>query len=665
MKTLGRRILTLTTAALLLTSIELTALADTWYLENGDVVVTADTAGQVVTQGQVSRPDAAPVITQQDSSVATGNTITVNAENGADANVIIQDVTIQGSGEAAMTVNRSEGSEVTVELNGENVLTGGGFHAGLETVGEGKLIVQDVDQDGSVIARGGVDGAGIGGADEKDGTNITIEGGTITALGGGGAAGIGGGEDGAGDQISIHGGEVTAQGGVFGAGIGGSNEGSGTNITISGGSVKAFGGSGAGIGGGSAGNGGTIIISGGAVEAVGGGSSAGIGGGSEGNGENITISGGVVKASGASSAAGIGGGYYGEGNDITITGGDVEVAGGSGGAGIGGGHGGAGTDIEIQNGSVIANGGLSGAGIGGGYGSVGSEISVSGGEVTAQGGMYAAGIGGGNRGVGSDINITGGSVRTAGGKEGAGIGGGTLGKGESITITGGSVTAQGGSVAAGIGGGYKAAGNDVVISGGTVEAKGGTYAAGIGGGTYSTGNNLVVKHQANVTALGQHDAADSGNGQPVVGPREKDNVDLEDLYTTGSYTNRYGTVYGTKTPPEPPVHECSSGGAVIYNGNLYCGCGRILKRLFTVNCPWKETLKDGVLTVTVDERDAILTYWLFGIQALVEQDVHTLVFATQEAQTVLELNSWLETHSGYGDYRIIHKGTETSLSQIE
>ena len=551
MKKIGRRMLTLATAMLLLASMELSVLADTWYLENGDVVVNADASGQTVSQaGSTPVADSAPVITQEKPSVATSNTITVNTANGADANVTIQDVNIEASGEAAMTVNRSEGSEVTVELNGENTLTGGSMHAGLETHGNGELIVQDVDGEGILEAMGGYAGAGIGGGNGCDATNITITGGNILVTGGSSGAGIGGGSNGSGSGIVVNGGEVTATGG-------------------------------------------------------------------------------------------------------------------SGGAGIGGGHGGAGTDISIQNGEVTAEGGLSGAGIGGGYGSAGDDIVITGGEVNAQGGMYAAGIGGGNRGNGTDITIKNGTVYAEGGKEGAGIGGGTLGAGENIAISGGDVTAQGGSVAAGIGGGYKGAGTNVVISGGTVEALGGTYAAGIGGGYNAAGSGLVVKEYAIVTALGQNDAADSGNGEAATGPRQQDNVDLSWLYKTGSYTNRYGTVYGTKSPPEPPAHVCSSGSAVICNGNLCCGCGRVLKRLFTVDHPWEENLEDSVLTVTVDESAAILSYWLFGIQALVEQDVHTLVFVTAEAETVLDLNQWLSENNPAGEYQIQHRGTESTIVQSE
>ena len=173
MKKFGRRVLTLATAVLLLTSIELTTLADTWYLENGDVVVNADIGGQTVTQGTVSVPDAAPVITQQDSSVATSKTITVNAVNGADANVTIQDVNVEARGEAAMTVNRSEGSVVTVELEGDNTLKGV-LTPGIATAGEGELILKDEDNDGSLKALGSAMAAGIGGDLDEDGKNITV-----------------------------------------------------------------------------------------------------------------------------------------------------------------------------------------------------------------------------------------------------------------------------------------------------------------------------------------------------------------------------------------------------------------------------------------------------------------------------------------------------------
>mgnify|MGYP000538538548 CR=1 FL=1 len=82
-----------------------------------------------------------------------------------------------------------------IELNGNNTLTSGYGHAGLEhnkTDDSGTLTIQDEKNDdgsakggasdttGSLTAKGGGHGAGIGGSNEKDG-QVTITGGKITA----------------------------------------------------------------------------------------------------------------------------------------------------------------------------------------------------------------------------------------------------------------------------------------------------------------------------------------------------------------------------------------------------------------------------------------------------------------------------------------------------
>ena len=288
-------------------------------------------------------------------------------------------------------------------------------------------------------------------------------------------------------------GSLTATGGSYSAGIGGSYWGSGENITINGGTVTATGSYyGAGIGGGENGSGKNITINGGTVNAKGGSQGAGIGGGSDGSGENITINSGTVTAAGGSYGAGIGGGYWGDyksgngGKDITINGGTVTATGGYLGAGIGGGGIGMydgytnGENITINGGTVTATGGDRGAGIGGGSGSV------------------SIGSGGGGYGSGKDITINGGTVIAAGGKEAAGIGGGDSGSSENITITGGTVTAKGGEFGAGIGGGESGSGSNVTVSGAaqvtaTAGKSDGYYGAGatIGSGGNETGGQPV------------------------------------------------------------------------------------------------------------------------------------------------------------------------------
>ena len=286
-------------------SLPMTTYAANWYLEDGSVTVNADNSGQTVTQGSGSAvPDEAPVITQRESSVETGNTITINAAENATANVTISDVNINTSGEIKAAVSTGGKGNVNIELDGTNTLKSGREHAGLEKSGDGKLTITDENENGKLIATGGDYGAGIGGSDHGNGNDITITGGEITAIGGRQGAGIGGGFYGNGSNITIAGGKVTATGGDYGAGIGGGSQGNGKNITITGGEVTAAGGTnGAGIGGGLQKNGEKITVSGDATLKVQGGSGdywdgagAGIGNGGSHNGDYLS---GTIPVNGA------------------------------------------------------------------------------------------------------------------------------------------------------------------------------------------------------------------------------------------------------------------------------------------------------------------------------------------------------------------------------
>ena len=286
----GRIIVSTLLALLLLVSMPMSALAATWDIGNGDIIVNAGSGGQTVTQGsQVDVPDSAPVITGS----STGNTVTINAEKDQTANVTLSGVNIDVSGAGKAAVSTTGEGNVNIELNGSNALKSGHSHAGLEKNNDGNLTIQDKDKDGSLNAKGGQDGAGIGGGVYGNGSDITITGGKVTARGGNYGAGIGGGAYGNGSDITVTGGEVTANSGNYGAGIGGGGWGNGNNITISGGKVTATGGMfAAGIGGGMHRDGNDITISGGEVSAAGGKCGAGIGGGLDARGSgDVTVSG--------------------------------------------------------------------------------------------------------------------------------------------------------------------------------------------------------------------------------------------------------------------------------------------------------------------------------------------------------------------------------------
>lgn len=360
-----RKLLTrLVSLALIAVFLPTVAMADTWYLEDGSITVSATESGQNVSQGGVTKEDSAPVIRNRDSSASTTNNVTIRADTGATANVTLEDTNIDttggagpnGAGDAAVRTEGAGNVNLNVEL--DNTLQSGNLHAGVEKGNGGNLTIGSESGSGQLVAVGGRCGAGIGSEDrlasgDYNVGNITITGGDIFATGNGGGAGIGGGWYCGASDITITGGNVTAVGKeddpnrIGGAGIGGggyqhSIVGKGTNIKITGGRVTA----------------------------VGGNFSAGIGGSIGSNGENITISDAEVIAIGGTCAAGIGGGcrlgngIVGQGTNISISGNaNVKAAGGvtdgedgAGAAiGAGGSHQG-GTLIDAQEGAADTSG---------------------------------------------------------------------------------------------------------------------------------------------------------------------------------------------------------------------------------------------------------------------------------------------------------------------
>lgn len=240
------------------------AFAQEYDLANGAITVDANVGGQTVSQvGGVTNEaqTSETVITSPDSG--TSNTVTINVADNATANVTMSDVYIEAEDEGDAAVSITGNGNVNIELDGANILVSAEGHAGIEKSEGSSLTINDKnDEFGSLIAYGGSGGAGIGGGESEDGTNITITGGLVSASGAGGA-GIGGGKSGDGKNITITGGEVHATGNFtsrggdgtlsveVGAGIGGGSGGSANNISISGGEVKAESANGgAGIGGG-------------------------------------------------------------------------------------------------------------------------------------------------------------------------------------------------------------------------------------------------------------------------------------------------------------------------------------------------------------------------------------------------------------------------------
>lgn len=185
------------------------AYAARWDIAEGNITVEAGGAERTnkVTQGGTTKEDTDTVITGKSKE----HTVTIDTSGGK-VDVTFDDLKIDVSGKvevddsgdgstreskAAVTVKGD--NDAAIELDGDNELKSGGYHAGLEKnelESKGTLTIKDdKGKDGSLIAEGGFGGAGIGGGIESTGSSITIRGGAVEAVGGSNAAGIG---DGAG-----------------------------------------------------------------------------------------------------------------------------------------------------------------------------------------------------------------------------------------------------------------------------------------------------------------------------------------------------------------------------------------------------------------------------------------------------------------------------------
>lgn len=562
------------------------AFAGTYYLEKGDITVDAKEDGNHITQGDLYQDhldEGKTIITDHEDesdTSAVSNTVTINVDDNATGDVTIKDanidnssaseytaksgITVDTKGESSkanitldnVTIKPGEdgdggnndggaGLEVkgngtaNIELNGDNTLNGGIYHAGVEkddTKGTGNLIIKDDYND---------DGTEKSEEEKKDSPT-----GSLTANGGFDAAGIGSGDYDHTSNIEISGGKVVASGGYDDAGIGGAKSGSAANIKISGGDITASGGSGAGIGSGfdddrkdTGWHPTSIEITGGTIQATSG-TGAGIGTGEQGDNVDITISGGNITAE-SRSGAGIGTGDNAEeGATIKISGKDTVInATSKSGAGIGSGY----CDdsdsqytITINDGTVNATG-STGIGIADdGTSSTSANITINSGKITATATSHSAGIGNGWDSSSEEEAVT------------------------NITITGGDITAVGGKGAAGIGDGAHNYDNtvNVIITGGTIKAVGGEGAAAIGGGMADdVPSKTTVKIDSSnralkITAIVQGDSKGAiGNGT-VDSDDPFSGVDFDDITVDSlgeehgalvQFMNNYDAATGTGT----------------------------------------------------------------------------------------------------------------------
>ena len=338
----------------MLTSLTAPAFAKTWCIEDGNITVKAGDTGNDVTQkGETTYGDTDTIITNQNKDIASSNTVTIETKDKNDkVEVTLKDVNIEATGgKAAVSVTGS--GNTTIELDGDNHLTGGisdnGSYGLSGISSSGSLTISGGETD-SLTAQGGsgTDGSGGRGIFSKD---LTISGGTVTANGGDGGSGSGShGGNGiySSSGVAISGGAVTANGGDSKDGSGGNGIYSSGGVTISSGStVTANGGNGEdGSGGRGITSNGGVTVSGGTVNAKGGSGKNGNGGDGIRSFNPVAISGGTVNANGGNSDYSNGGDGIRSLDHVAISGGTVKSNGGSG--NLSGGNGIISYDIDLS-----------------------------------------------------------------------------------------------------------------------------------------------------------------------------------------------------------------------------------------------------------------------------------------------------------------------------
>ena len=601
----SQRAAALVLTAALLTGAAFPAFADTYYIENGDIVISAGTEAGTnkVEQGGTlkSENDKGTIISSSNKDTASSHTVTIDAKDKDDkVEVTLKDVNIDASSRSEAAVSVTGKGDTTIELDGDNELKSGAGHAGLEhnkTDTSGELTIQDKDNNGSLEAAGGFKGAGIGSAGSND-AQVKITGGNITATSDDWGAGIGSGSYGTG-TVEITGGEINATGGYLGAGIGGGCNGSG----------------------------------------------------------NVTISGGTITAAGSDGTAGIGGGYY-NGATVTITG-DAVIKNASStkyGAGIGGGNGSDG-NVTISGNAKIENatGGYGAAGIGGGAFS--SPDKIGNGNVVikdnakidnVQGGAYGAGIGGGIYGL-SNVTIEGNTkVNATGGAGGAAIGGGAGAEnnsdnnGNQITIK----SNENGSPTINAVGGGTDEGEKIVIGG-----------AGIGAGCESNADaDITLEGKVTITATaGKDNVAIGANGieQEFSGLAE------------GSSITRYdpeGNDITLPTDPVPAVPSSSGGGSADASVQESVFPGLVVTDKDGQRISYTSIRDNNVLSLRVGRFTASLHASLSTLRQLRAEGIDTITFQTILCSTTLSVDELLAMGGEDAEAVLTHRFTVSSLT---
>ena len=373
-----------------------------------------------------------------------------------------------------------------------------------------------------------------------------------------------------------------------------------------------------------------------------------------------------LNAVGGQEAAGIGGGGYRQSTSkLEIANGKIYAEGGSRGAGIGGGSIGGNGEVTISGGEVTAYGVYGGAGIGGGSNAGSGKVTIKNGKVTAKTSAWAAAIGGGNDGSG-DVTILGGTV-TAIPAEGSnsnvtGIGGGTDSTDKStVRILGGVVDAVGSGYGSGIGGGYgDTQVAEVEIGGGAqVTAKGGSggssfgagAAIGTGGGAKgkagkeldvnTSGGGTVTRIDSKLSAGHVHEWTLVSSTPAAVGQQGKKVYECSSCGSTR-------TEYESALPAPAPVEEQNSR-------NAYAA-------LTVEGAAYEMHQESARYIVTADSDTATLFGCLGNLAELKAQGVDTLVFRTKSRETALDIDTMLPLGTEDTLFTLTHSGSSATLT---
>ena len=656
-----RRLISAIIALLLVVNLSVTAFAAEWYLEDGDITVSAGDSGQTVSQGSSTDvADDAPVIKQRDSAAATGSTITIQTTGDATANVTIQDINISSTGDAIDVGS----SSANITLEGDNKIfseSGSALHVSdgdVTITGSGSLKAEigdnenfdnhnakigshdDEDMSGKIHITGSAtvtteddgedhvygDGAGIGsGEDGNMSGSITIdENAKVNAFSQEYGAGIGSGEYGnMSGSITISGNaQVTAGSGLSGAGIGtGDSDTASTKSEMSG----------------------TITIGGNAkVTAWSETGGAGIGSGEESDvSGTITIGGNAQVTAGSNSeSAGIG-----SGDDGTITS--------------------TGRIIIRDNAKVTAIGEDEGAGIGTGEDKrmAGLIIIQDNAQVTAIAGEDAAAIGSDDKDdMRGTILILGNARITTGMLLNDKVAFNYETKKIEYTLDENAIGRIGDGQDAyhESSNGHYVIGPDVTInglSGSDIEELKNYINMRLSGENHDGDpENLTAldirseNGKFTVTADGEGTVEKILYGGSETVPAAPGTYPVTCVLRLGDETIEFRI--GTLVVPEGKSDDADTPQSPLYRVTDKDG----------KDIAYTAEQKDGVLTVTVDADFAVLTGKLSGIGTLKAQGVEKIVFVTKDATSAFRLADLLEKGAAGETYKLTHDGKTAAFT---